>query len=358
MTDDRQQPSNGDGDEDEGGLRDSVSGLSRRRFLGVAGGGLLTAGGARAAHNTVLGYGQLGFGTNLLDQDLGALVAERITPTYDEAADGVRTWVTDEGIAVRADDRTQHVRFGDYDGRRVADVPAEVTALDETHSLDGRLVELFADVAALRTGEYSFEFANPTAFFERLDDAETRPQAVAAVRETRDRVVDAEVVTRFTGADPTDSEAVVEGLKRGFREHGTYDVPRYLAGSVEDNVLFGAADLRQYFEEPTDFESLLAAEETGLFCWEMVYRSMDALQAAPPWDQTVPMAACYVSDRRHKHAFTGITSAVREGDALTLPTTFVDYTHSTLYDDFRLTGIRGEGLAAYDDGHRADAVYW
>jgi hypothetical protein len=38
--------------------------------------------------------------------------------------------------------------------------------------------------------------------------------------------------------------------------------------------------------------------------------------------------------------------------------TFVDYTHTTLYDALDLTGIMGRGLAAYDDRHRATDVFW
>jgi hypothetical protein len=50
--------------------------------------------------------------------------------------------------------------------------------------------------------------------------------------------------------------------------------------------------------------------------------------------------------------------AIRVGGELRFPMTFVDYTHTTLYDDVGLTGVLGEGLAAYDDGHRADEIYW
>jgi hypothetical protein len=38
--------------------------------------------------------------------------------------------------------------------------------------------------------------------------------------------------------------------------------------------------------------------------------------------------------------------------------TFVDYTHSTLYDDLGVTSVAGRGLAAYDDRHRATHVRW
>jgi hypothetical protein len=196
------------------------------------------------------------------------------------------------------------------------------------------------------------------AFFDRVEAADPRPGIVTAIREKRDRIVDPDVVERFAGANPRNPAALVDGLTEGFREHTQYDVARYLAGSIEDNVIFGAADLRQYFEEDVDFEALLESDTTGIFCWELVFRSIEALQSVRPVRQSIPVAACYVSDRRHKHAFTGIVSAIRVDGALRLPMTFVDYTHSTLYDDVRLTGVLGEGLAAYNDGHRADEIWW
>ncbi|MEF8778980.1 MAG: hypothetical protein V5A36_08715, partial [Natronomonas sp.] len=195
-------------------------------------------------------------------------------------------------------------------------------------------------------------------FFERVGDAQFRPGLATAIRNNRDRTTDPAVVERFADADPSDTAALVEGLVGGFREHTSYDVPRYLAGSIEDNVIFGAHDVRQYFEEEVDFESLLEANGTVIFCWELVFRSMEALQAVPASDQTVPVAACYVSDSRHKHAFTGVLSAIRVDGELRLPMTFLDYTHTTLYDDIHATVILGEGLAAYNTGHRATDIYW
>lgn len=38
--------------------------------------------------------------------------------------------------------------------------------------------------------------------------------------------------------------------------------------------------------------------------------------------------------------------------------TFIDYTHTTLYDDFNLTSLMGEGFDAYNDRHRADEMFW
>ena len=328
------------------GLRD----VSRRRFLAGAGATLGGVGAAKAIHNTTLGYGQFGMGTNLHEQDLTSVVSERLQPVYDETFDGTRLRLVENGVTAWNADGTHRLDFTtDLD---------EVRELDAEIGLGGRLTALFVDGRALSAGDYTFEFSQPEPFFERVAASDVRPDAVAAIRGGRDRAVDQGIVERFADADPENVEALVDGLVTGFREHAGYDIPRYLAGSVEDNVVFGTVDLRKHFEGEVTFEAILENDGTGLFCWELVHRSMDALQAVGPWDQTVPVATCYVSDRRHKHAFTGVASAVREDGNLVFPMTFLDYTHSTLYDDLHLTGVTAEGLAAYTDGHRADEVFW
>ncbi|CCQ36143.1 uncharacterized protein Nmlp_1958 [Natronomonas moolapensis 8.8.11] len=330
---------------DDGGGK--AGGVTRRRVLLGGGASVATVGGAKALYNTVLGYGRFGMGTNLEEQDLAALAAERLVPTYEESIGGTRVRLAGDGIVV---DGETTLSFDDD--------PADVEELDSRLGFGGRLRELFADAAAVRAGTYAFEFHDPPAFFDRMDDGEPRPEVVTAIRTNWDRTVDPGLVGRFAGVDPSDPAAVVEGLVGGFREHTHYDVPRYLAGSIEDNVILGAADLRQYFEDAVEFEALLESDGTGIFCWELVYRSIEALHAVSPARQAAPIAACYVIDRRHKHAFTGLLGAIRVDDGLRFPMTFVDYTHTTMYDDFRLTGVLGEGLDAYNDRHRASEIYW
>ena len=332
------------GDRDGGG----GDGITRRRMLLGGGASVATIGGAEALHNTVLGYGQFGRGTNLEQQDVAAIAAERLVPTYEESIGGAHVRLADGGIVVGGE---AALSFDD-------DGTADAGALDSRLGLGGRLRELFADVAALRDGTYAFEFHDPPAFFDRMDDGEPRPEVVTAVRTNWDRTVDPGLVERFTGVDPSEPAAVAEGLVGGFREHTHYDVPRYLAGSIEDNVILGSADLRQYFEDAVEFDALLESDGTGIFCWELVYRSIEALQTVGPPRQATPIAACYVIDRRHKHAFTGLLGAIRVDGDLRFPMTFLDYTHTTLYDDFRLTGVLGEGLDAYNDRHRASEIYW
>ncbi|WP_181692291.1 hypothetical protein [Natronomonas sp. LN261] len=326
-------------------------GITRRRMLLGSGASIATLGGGRALYNTVLGYGQFGMGTNLEEQDIAPLATERLVPSYDESIGGTRIRAVGSGLTAEEAGDEAFLRFGTDPVDAAAD-------LDSRLGLEGRFRELFVDLSAFRAGEYAFEFHDPPAFFDRLGGGDVRPEVVTTVRSNWDRVIDPETVGQFADADPSDPPAVVEGLVSGFRDHATYDVPRYLAGSVEDNVILGAADLRRYFEDDVGFEALLESEETGMFCWELVYRSIEALQAVAADRQSVPVAACHVSDGRHKHAYTGILGAIRVGGELRFPMTFVDYTHTTLYDDVGLTGVLGEGLAAYDDGHRADEIYW
>lgn len=317
----------------------------------LGGGASIAAiGGGRALYNTVLGYGQLDMGTNLLEQDLRPLLTERLVATYDERIEGSRVRFDGSAIVI---DEDETLELG-VDGK---DDAAE---LDESIGLDGRLGALFADLSSLRQGEYSFEFHRPDAFFERFEGRENdgRAEIVTAIRSHRDRTVDPDLIERFTDTAPASVDELTVGLVEGFREYTNYDIPRYIAGSIEDNVIFGAADLRRHFEEDVDFESLLEADGTGIFCWELVFRSIEAFQALSAAEQSIPVAACYVSDSRHKHAYTGLLGALREDGELRFPVTFVDYTHTTLYDDVRLTAVLGEGLAAYNDGHRADEIYW
>jgi hypothetical protein len=167
-----------------------------------------------------------------------------------------------------------------------------------------------------------------------------------------------ETVTQFGGVSPTDRKGLITGLKDGFREYGYYDVPRYIAGSVQDNMIQGARDLRAPFEGPTDFETLLEEGTTGLFCYELTYRAIEALHSVPATEQNPPLVGFWIRDRRHKHVYNGIASVLRDDGELRVPMTFLDYTDSTLYDDLRVKRITGEGLCACDRGHRADEIYW
>lgn len=326
--------------------------VTRRQALRAFAGGGLALGAGKAVDNVLVGYGVL-TGTNLVEQDLAAAVDARFGPSPFAVTVGDHELGYENGAVVvdRGDGSTLRLPVSETTRETAARTDAEL-------ELGGVLESVLADLRAIETGEYTFEFSRSPAFFERTDAADTRPYTVGVLRGDRIREVSPATVGTFADADPADPAALVDGLAWGFRHYSGYDVPRYVAGSVQDNVIFGAADLREGFRSPTDFDALLAGENTGLFCYEFTYRSIEAFHAVSPSAQAPPVLGAVVTDSRHKHVYTGLASVIREDGDLIVPMTFVDYTHSTLYDDLGLRGVMGEGVEAYDRRHRTDGVYW
>jgi hypothetical protein len=325
--------------------------FGRRSVLkGIAGAGALLGAG-RSVDNVLLGYGVL-VGTNLREQDLGTLADEgfhsggRSIPagTHEIHAGPREVRIAEGGATVAA-----------FDPIRTD--PGDAEAIGTEHGLGGATSELARDLGALAAGDHAFEFHGIDEFFERVRGVNARPYTAGAMRRWP-WIADADRVERFVEANPEQPEAVLEGLASGFRERTHYDVGRYVAGAVQDNVVMGAADLRAPFREPVGFEALLDDDGgTGMFCYEFTHRSIEALHAAPAPEQAVPVIGARVIDDRHKHVYTGVASVIRDG-GLRVPMTFVDYTHATLYDDFNARGLLGDGVEAYDDRHRATAIEW
>ena len=329
--------------------------VGRRGALKAIAGAGLALGGAKAVDNVLVGYGAL-TGTNLVEQDLAAAVGERFGPsTYSTAIDDVRVGYADGHLAVAGDDRRERVSVAASSTSRAA-------ALDDEFGLEGRFAALARDLVDVDAGEHRFAFSTVADFVERLEAAAAvgrlRPETVGALRGARFEAAPPDVVRSFADADPAEPFALVPGLKAGFREHSNYDFLRYAAGSVEDNVLYGAGDLRAPFRSPTSFEALLDGRNDGLFCYVFAYRSIEAFHAVPAREQAVPVMGAVVTDARHKHVYTGLASVLRADGDLVVPMTFLDYMHSTQYDDLGLRGVLGEGVNAYDRRHRTDDVYW
>lgn len=350
----------GPGRGDERAVRERLPSVTRRRVLGTG----AAVAGARAADNVLVGYGIL-TGTNLQAQDVGALATEHLGPSPFATAVGGTSFSL-AGRAVNVDGQSYDLTAVDAERARAADREHGLAAPGER----GPVAELAADWEALGgTGPA----ADPTvavepqavgSFFETVRDADARPFTVAALRGSDFEPAAPETVRAVTdtdrgpAADPAVPESVVVGLKRGFNERTSYDGPRYLAGSVEDNVLMRTVELREHFEDPVTFDALLDQRDSGMFCYEFVHRSVDALHAVPAHRQTTPVLAGVVTDRRHKHVYTVIASAYRRDGELVVPLAFVDYTHSTLYDDVGADAVLGEGLEAYNSRHRASEIYW
>jgi len=324
---------------------------SRRGILkGIAGGsGLLAAG--RAVDNVLLGYGVV-VGTNLRDQDLDSLADRGFRPGGAPVPAGDVAVVADED-AVRVRDEGREL--ASFDPRTTGAKSAR--AIGSEHGIGDVTAELARDVGDILAGNHAFEFHRVDRFLDRIRNAEARSHTAGSLRRWS-RSAESEFVARFVDSDLAEPEAVLRGLASGFREHTHYDAGRYVAGAVQDNVIFGAADLRESFLEPVGFRALLAGDGgTGMFCYEFANRSIEAFHAVPAPEQTVPVIGARVVDTRHKHAYTGVASVVRD-DGLRVPMTFVDYTHATMYDDVNARGLLGEGLEAYDDRHRATAIDW
>ncbi|MFB6105733.1 MAG: hypothetical protein ABEJ70_02040 [Halobacteriaceae archaeon] len=341
-----------DSDAAERGSRvDGARTLTRRQALAGLGLGATGLGGFEALDNVFLGYGVL-VGTNLRSQPLGRFASAALEAS-DTAmpADEYRVAVAGSDVVVtRGDERVATAPVGDVDAAR---------SVDAANDLPGSPVaELAADVAALRAGEFEFAFSQYPTLFDRTRAAESRPRTVGALRGPRFEALSDSLVRALAGASPAAPRAVLEGLVDGFREYTSYDVPRYLAGAVEDNVLLGAVDLRRHFTSPTSAEAIVEGRNTGLFCYTFAHRAIECLHAAAATAQTPPVFGGVVTDHRHKHAYNAVGTVVREDGELVVPVTFVDYTHSTLYDDLHLRGLLGEGLKAYDDRHRTDGIYW
>lgn len=325
--------------------------LSRRRLLaGFAGGGL-ALGGGMAVNNVVLGYGTVS-GTNLLEQDISSLATAgfRVFP-FTLRVNNTEIQYANQELIVRNNDTstTEHLRIE-------PGVQEHARVIDNTYQLHSILEELATDILAINTGGVSFEFYPITEFFDRLEDTKTRGFSTHAVRGLPS--ADSALVEEFTGASPTDPEETITGLVDGFRDYTHYDFPRYVAGSIQDNILFGAKNLRAPFETKTDYETLLEDESIGLFCYDFTDRSIEALHSVPAFEQSIPVVGARVRDARHKHVYTGVGSLTREDNELKFMMTFVDYTHTTMYDDLHVRAVLGEGLNAYNSRHRATLIQW
>jgi len=338
-------------------VRDRLLGTTRRGLLARLAGAGAVAGGATAVDNVLVGYGVL-VGTNLRAQDLGPLFTEYLSPTDRTfPLDDGRTLVyADDALAVQAEgERVASLALGDA-------TPAAASAFDARHDLPGAVgpaEQLTRDLGAVRDGDLVVEGLELPAFFERARTASPRPFSVGPLRGPFFDDAAPETVASATGVDPADPPALVGALAGTFREETDYDLPRYAAGSVEDNVLAGAVDLRQYFESDVDYDAIATDGDVGLFCYEYARRANEAFHAVAPNRQTLPVASAEVLDDRHKHVYTALTTLVRGSDGrLRLLATFLDYTHVALYDDLHARPLLGDGLAAYDDRHRATEIRW
>lgn len=335
-------------DERDGGSEGNRTTPSRRRVLKLLGGGILAASAARIGYE-VTGYGTIS-GTNLTEQRLEPLARETLRPrSFDLGVQDGRLIFDGEVLAYEEDGRTRAsvaVRESTPD--------AAADAGDE-HGVGAPFRELTADIGAIAAGDLEFEFSGVEAFFERIDAARPRPFTVAALRGDEYDPPKPETLREFAGSGPGDPASLVTGLAAGFRDHAHFDVARWVVLNTEDHVLLNTVPLSQFVSDPTGFEELTSGS-TGLYCWGYTLRSIEAFHAAPPHEQSPPVFGAVVTDDRHNHMYTGLASVVRDGDSLVAPMTFIDYSHSTMYDSYGLRWALGPGVDAYNEHHRASGI--
>lgn len=321
--------------------------VDRRDFLKLLGVGGVGVGSYKAVDNVLLGYG-----TNLKNQDLSELASDglSVASEYSTEVDGYTVSVDGWDVAVGDGGETFDSLFYLTASRE------EAAAIDLQFGLNGVVEEIVTDAPRIEDGKYTFEFHTFEDFFDRLSSAETRPFTTDLLRGFGS--ADRQEVSEFIGGRPEEPKTVLESLESSFVEKSSYDLPRYIAGSITDNIFFKQVRLRPYFEGDVGYESLNSDSPTRMFCYEYVYRSIEALHAVPAHRQEYPVVGFGVHDSRHKHYYTGVASVVEEGSDLVIPVTFVDYTRTTLYEDLRLSGILGSSLNAYDSSHRATRIDW
>lgn len=321
--------------------------IGRRGAIKLFGGGLLTAGSAKAVYNVILGYG-----VNLMNQDLQSIASRSLLPAVRSVdVRGGEVYAGKNELSIRSAEGDYLVSVGfDESVRRARET-------EERLGLEPALTQLHTDVPDLRDRDYEMRFMEFGDFFRYLEEKGSRAYTVGFLRDGY-WGVDPGVVREFSGVHPGNSRRLLDALVQGFRKKTSYDVPRYVAGSVTDNVLMRVVRLRPYFRHDVDYDSLVSEGDTKLFCYEYVDRSVEALHSVPAWRQDPAVFGGSVLDRRHKHAYTAVGSVVRGSSGLEVPVTFVDYTRTTLYNDLALSGLLGSGVNAYDSHHRASRIDW
>lgn len=325
--------------------------MKRRRFLGLLGGGAATVGAGKAIHNAVIGYGKL-TGTNLTEQDLIAVSSQPFPQPSDISVQSDAT-VTHTDTEMMVETQSTY-KYPYNQETSVSDFPPTLSKSEKE-----RLSATHSDLHDLYTQNFTFKPKSVTNFFETISN-QVNPYTVSALRGERYKSVQAETIAEFTGTSPTKTQETVTKLAQELRNQTDYDIPRYLAGSVQDNILFGAVDLREPFRSEVSFNNLVKTDDSiGMFCYEFTWRSIEALHSTPAYAQSLPVFAATVIDDRHKHVYTliGTVYRTKNGD-LKIPLTFVDYTHVVLYDDIHARSVLGEGLNAYNERHRATDIWW
>ncbi|MFP8958858.1 hypothetical protein ACLI4Y_19320 (plasmid) [Natrialbaceae archaeon A-CW3] len=308
-------------------------------------------GGFIAAATAVPGV-LVGYRKNLRNQNLTDLASQDLQVPLDKS-------ITIDGYEVSVDTLNVQVSPSTDLHETLSCVAAsddEAAKLDAKYDLNGTVEQLVSDLPQIDDEDYEFEYHGLSDFFDRLDEGKTRPFTVELLRGFNG--TDPSTVQEFTNADPIDPQEIIQKLKDAFADKTSYDIPRYIAGSITDNLLFGTVRLRPFFEHDVDYQTLLTNSNTRMFCYEFTYRAIEALHAVPAHRQTYPVLGVGVHDSQHKHYYMGVASVIRENGQLVIPMTFVDYTRTTLSSDFGGRKLMDAELNAYDSHHHLTWIDW
>ena len=323
--------------------------MDRRRFLKLSGvTGYLSLAvffWYKVAYNIYLGYGK-----NVKTQNVSKKVRSDLSPSSHESQIGGYGVETTYGSITVS-----------KDGRKVDVLDASTETVDEhsdtidTQKPSLNLLPIHLD--RLESGDFTVKPMSMEDFFDYTRENHTNPYLVGVVR-GKNYLEKREEVTDFTDTNPSNPEKFLNSLSDNFKRKTSYDVPRYIAGSITYHVLMGEYDVRDLLEHEVDYEALNENQNTRMFCNEYTDRAIEGLYSTPPDSQPPPVFAGDVWDKRHKHSYNAVASIVTDGRDIEIPVTFVDYTYTTLYDDFGIDELFGKDIDAYNNHHRITAIDW
>ncbi|MFB6283990.1 MAG: hypothetical protein ABEK59_08685 [Halobacteria archaeon] len=325
--------------------------MDRRKFLKLSGAtGYLSL--TAVVWYKILDNIHFGYGKNVTNQDVSSKVEENLTPAsvHKGRMDGYDVKTDHDLISFsKKDNQIDTVNVGD---RTVNEQSERIDA-----TVGSQLDLLPVHLDRIRSGEFEVKPMSMDSFFRYTEKNNSNHYATGVLR-NKSHVDKKPQITEFSGAQPSDPENFLYSLSDSFQENATYDVHRYVAGSITYHVLMNKYDVRDLLEHDVDYEALNDNEQTAMFCYEFTNRSIEGLHSASPRKQDPPVFAGSVSDRRHKHVYTVVASLVTDGRDVEIPLTFVDYTYKTLYDGVGMDDLLGKDINGYDDHHRITDIYW
>lgn len=313
---------------------------------------MASVGTAKAADNILIGYGNLS-GTNLTQQNLVPIASAGFSPASFEIQRDDTALIFD-GAKIRLIGTEYDETLSSTEGNT-----GVARKMDRHHSVFGTpALELVEDLTAFANGKFEFEFFSVSEFFSQVSEGTTRPYTALAFRGANRSSPQLSVIREFADVDPTAMKELIGGLADGFRQYTRYNTERYIARSIQFNLLLNTVSLDSPFTHQTAFEEIMDGPKTPFLCWDFAERSIEAFHAVSPVRQDVPVIAGRVNDARHGHVYTALATVLRLGSSLRIPVTFLDYRNAILFDSGPLSLVFDPDVGAFDARHRATRIRW